>query len=159
MASDPDTGFLARAIELAVEGVRNDRGGPFGAVVVCDGAIVGEGCNQVTSQADPTAHAEIVAIRQACARLARHELAGCTLYASCEPCPMCLAAILWSRLDGLVYAATRADAAAAGFDDDRFHRELRKPDAERELVARHVRVETGSAPFDAWRAKADRVPY
>jgi len=155
----PHDPHLRRAIELALTGVREDQGGPFGAVVVEGDRIVGEGCNRVTSTGDPTAHAEIVAIRAACAALGRYELSGCTIYASCEPCPMCLAAIHWARLDRLVYTSTREDAAAAGFDDAHFYRELAKTPAERELPSEHVRLDGDGAPFDAWRAKDDRLAY
>jgi guanine deaminase len=159
MAPPGETSLLRRAVELALEGVRAGRGGPFGAVVALDGAIVGEGCNRVTSTNDPTAHAEVVAIRAACARLGRHELSGCTLYASCEPCPMCLAAIHWARLERLVFAAGREDAAAAGFDDAAFYRELALPPEQRALCAERLRVDGDGEPFRAWLAKPDRVPY
>lgn len=158
-ATDPQQRYLQRAIELALEGVRKGDGGPFGAVVVLGDQIVGEGQNRVTSTIDPTAHAEVVAIRDACTRLDRHELKGCTIYASCEPCPMCLAAIHWARLDRLVYTSTREDAAAAGFDDAHFYEQLAKRPEERELPSRHIRLTGDDAPFEAWRAKQDRIPY
>ncbi|MBI4889296.1 MAG: nucleoside deaminase, partial [Acidobacteria bacterium] len=109
--------FLRRAISLAAENVELGRGGPFGAVIVMDGEVVAEGANHVTAQNDPTAHAEVEAIREACRRLGRHDLRGGVIYASCEPCPMCLSAIYWARLDSLYYAASKDDASAAGFDD------------------------------------------
>src|SRR5262245_52971081 len=118
--------FLREAIRLSLHGMDANEGGPFGAVVVRDQQIVGRGWNRVTSTNDPTAHAEVVAIRDACAQLKTFSLAGCVLYSSCEPCPLCLAAIYWSRLDHVYYAATCADAAAAGFDDYLFYQELAK---------------------------------
>jgi tRNA(Arg) A34 adenosine deaminase TadA len=151
--------FLRRTIELALGGVRDEKGGPFGAVIVKDGRVLAEGCNRVTSTNDPSAHAEIVAIRAACAALGHYELSGCTIYASCEPCPMCLTAIQWARLDRVVYTSTREDAAAAGFDDARFYRELEKSPEERDLPSEHLRLDGDSAPFDAWRAKEDRADY
>src|SRR5690348_1722263 len=109
--------FMQEAIRLSEQGMRAGAGGPFGAVIVKDGEIIGRGCHQVLSGKDPTAHAEVVAIRQACQKLGNFDLAGCEIYCSCEPCPMCLAAIMWARLDRVYYAAGREDAAAAGFDD------------------------------------------
>ena len=117
---------MRNAIEAAFAGMRSQRGGPFGAVIVRDGRIVAQGCNQVTSTNDPTAHAEMVAIRAAAQALGTPSLAGCTIYASCEPCPMCLAAIYWSRLDRLYFASTSADAAAAGCDDAVIYEEISK---------------------------------
>ena len=119
--------FLREAIRLSIESLDANQGGPFGAVIVRGDEIVGRGWNRVTTANDPTAHAEIVAIRDACKRLNTFSLAGCELYSSCEPCPMCLAAIYWSRLDSLVFAATRDDAADAGFDDALFYEELARP--------------------------------
>lgn len=119
-----DDGFLRRAVELARQGMDSGLGGPFGAVVVRDGFILAEGQNRVTSALDPTAHAEVVAVRRACAELANYSLKGCTLYSSCEPCPMCLAAVYWSRCDRLVFAASRRDAAEIGFDDEFLYVEL-----------------------------------
>src|SRR5262245_26935342 len=116
--ASPESRFMAEAIKLATDGVRSDLGGPFGAVVVRDGRIVGRGCNRVTSSNDPTAHAEIVAIRDACKRLGTFHLKGCDLYASCEPCPMCAAALYWAHVDHLFYAACREEATKAGFDDE-----------------------------------------
>jgi len=147
------------AIRLAVEAVEGNLGGPFGAVIVRDGAVVATGENRVTSSADPTAHAEIVAIRAACAKLGTHELSGCVIYSSCEPCPMCLAAIEWARLDRLYYAATREDAAAAGFDHARLYEELAKPPAERALRTETLLGDEAREAFRAWEAKSDRVPY
>lgn len=155
--SEPD--FLREAIRLAQHGVESEAGGPFGAVVVRQGEILAGGWNCVTSQNDPTAHAEVVAIRAACRKLGTFSLAGCELYASCEPCPMCLAASYWARLDRLVFAATRQDAAAAGFDDAMIYQELELPLAQRRVPTIHEMHADASAPFAAWRRKQDRVPY
>jgi guanine deaminase len=150
---------MARALELARLGVAAGLGGPFGAVVLRDGVVIAEGQNRVTSSGDPTAHAEVVAIREACAELGSHVLAGCEIFASCEPCPMCLAAIGWARLDRLWYAATRQDAAAAGFDDERLYDELARPVEARELPTGRLLVNEAGAPFEDWEAKDDRKPY
>ena len=153
-----DEEALRRAIALAVENVARG-GGPFGAVVVRDGDIVGEGANRVTRDNDPTAHAEVVAIRDACRRLGTFRLDGAVVYSSCEPCPMCWSTIQWSRAARLCYAADQHTAAAAGFDDAAFWREVALPMDARALPARRLLAEHGGAPFDAWRAKADRTPY
>jgi len=154
-----DATFLRAAIELSRRRMEAGFGGPFGAVVVREGALVAEGFNQVTSANDPTAHAEVSAIRAACTALNSFSLAGCTLYTSCEPCPMCLGAIYWARLDRVVYANTRADAAAIGFDDDHIYREFDKPIAARAIAFAHLPSEEGRAVFAAWQAKPDKVPY
>ncbi len=151
--------WLDEAAAAARTGVDLGWGGPFGAVVVRDGAVVGRGQNQVLRALDPTAHAEVVAIRDACARLGRFSLEDCELYATCEPCPMCLGAIHWARIPRLVYAATREDAAAAGFDDALLYSELALPPAERRLRAEVHRHAASRALFEQWRAKADRTPY
>ena len=154
-----DRRHLRRAVELAAEQVRSRRGGPFGAVIVKDGVIVAEGCNEVTTGNDPTAHAEIVAIRRACKALGRFSLAGATIHASCEPCPMCLAAIYWARLDRLVFANTRAQAAAIGFDDALIYDEIPKAIGERRLATAHLPLAEGEAAFAAWAGMADKVAY
>lgn len=151
--------FLRRAIELALENVRQGRGGPFGAVIACGGRIIAEGANQVTSALDPTAHAEIVAIRRACAALGRFLLNGCEIYASCEPCPMCLGAIYWARLDRIWYAATRADAAAAGFQDEQLYKELALAPPHRSIPASQLLRDEALAAFEAWKASATRIDY
>ncbi len=151
--------FLRRAIRLAVENVEQGRGGPFGAVIVLDGAVVAEGANHVTSQLDPTAHAEITAIREACRRLGRFDLRGAALYSSCEPCPMCLGAIYWARLDALYYAAGREDAARAGFDDSFLYQQFALPEQQRALPCRRIALEDAQRPFAAWLASAHRIPY
>lgn len=125
--------FMLRAIELAREGMQEGSGGPFGAVVVQNGVIVGEGWNQVLSQKDPTAHGEIMAIRDACHRLGKFHLEGCEIYTTGEPCPMCLGAIYWARLDRIYYGFSIGDAARVGFDDVHFHREIQKPPKERRI--------------------------
>ncbi len=156
---DADAAYLRRAIALAREHMDAGAGGPFGAVVVRDGAVVGEGWNRVTSDHDPTAHAEIVAIRAACARLGRFSLAGCVIYASCEPCPMCLAAIYWARIDRLVYGAAREDAARVGFDDALIYDEIPRPPAERRLASRRMLADEARALLRAWAEKPDKIPY
>lgn len=156
--SDHET-FMRRAIQLSWEHMEAGHGGPFGAVVVMDGVIVGEGWNQVTGTNDPTAHAEVVAIREACRQLGRFSLAGGVLYTSCEPCPMCLAATYWARLDRLYYANTQADAAAIDFDDAFLYREVALPLADRSLKAERLLAEEALAVFTAWQAKPDKVPY
>ena len=150
--------FLSAAIDLAREGIRNNRGGPFGAVVVKGGQIVGRGCNQVTSTNDPTAHAEIVAIRDACQHLKTFSLASCAMYASCEPCPMCLAAIYWARIERVYYGCPCA-AASADFDDDFIRRELLLPAAARSVSLQLLADDQAAALFDEWRAKPDKIPY
>jgi guanine deaminase len=151
--------FMRRAIALAEENVERGLGGPFGAVVVRAGRIIGEGVNRVTSDLDPTAHAEVNAIRAACISIGAFSLAGSELFTSCEPCPMCLSAIYWARLDGLYFANTRIDAARIGFDDDHIYREIARPLDQRALPATLLLAEEGAAAFAAWLAKPDRTPY
>jgi guanine deaminase len=154
-----ESAFMLEAIELAEESVRSG-GGPFGAVVVVDGRVVGRGVNRVTRDNDPSAHAEVVAIRDACARLQTFRLEGGVLYATCEPCPMCTGTIQWARLERVRYAADRRDAAAAGFDDDRFWSEVARPVDQRELpVSERFLPELGARPFEAWARQTDRVDY
>jgi len=147
------------AIAAALEGVRAGEGGPFGAVVARGGEVIASACNRVISRRDPTAHAEIEAIRAACARLGAFQLEGCELYATCEPCPMCLAAAYWARVERVVHACDRADAARAGFDDELLYREIGKPNGERRLALVPFLREEGLAALAAWVAKGDRVPY
>lgn len=151
--------FIRRAIELAVQNVRDASGGPFGAVIVRNGEIIAEGTNLVTPANDPTAHAEIVAIRRACDKLATFALHGCEIYSSCEPCPMCLAAIYWARLDRLRFAATRADAAAAGFDDSMLYEQIALPIDRRSLPTAILLQHEGEAAFRAWAEAPKRTPY
>jgi len=157
LAHDDET-LTRRAIELARASVR-DGGGPFGAVVAKAGRIVAEGVNRVTPSNDPTAHAEIEALRAACRAEGTYRLDGCTVYASCEPCPMCLAALYWARVERVVFAASRADAAAAGFDDERIYVELARPLAQRELPMTRLLGDEASVVFEDWNAKADRKEY
>lgn len=154
-----DREFLREAIRLSIEKMQAGEGGPFGALVVRGGRVVGRGWNQVTSTNDPTAHAEIVAIRAACGALGTFQLSGCTLYASCEPCPMCLAAIYWARIERIVFAAGRQDAADAGFDDSLLYDEVTRSPADRSLPAEQCLREEALAAFLAWRLKGDRVEY
>lgn len=154
-----DREFMQRAIELARAGIEHDLGGPFGCVVVKDGRVVGEGNNQVTSTNDPTAHAEIIAIREACKSLNSFQLDNCTIYTSCEPCPMCLGALYWARPEKVFYGCTRDDAAAIGFDDDFIYQELEKANAEREMVLLNMMRDEALAVFNEWSAKPDKVEY
>ncbi|HZF77029.1 MAG TPA: nucleoside deaminase [Acetobacteraceae bacterium] len=154
-----DEEFMRQAIALSRRNLAAGTGGPFGAVVVMDGQVVGEGANQVTSTNDPTAHAEVVAIREACRRLGRFDLRGATIYTSCEPCPMCLAAIHWARLDAVHYANDRHDAAAIGFDDELLYREIPKPVEARALPMRRLLAAEALEVFSEWAAKPDKVPY
>ena len=151
--------FMARAIELSIEGVQSGRGGPFGAVVVKDGEILGEGVNQVTSTKDPSAHAEMLAIRMACAKLGSFELKNCELYTSCEPCPMCLGAIYWARLARVYFANTAEDAAKIGFDDSLIYSELRQPRANRRIPVIQMMHEEALAGFHAWEANPNKILY
>jgi guanine deaminase len=157
--ADRDTRLLREAIRLARSRMQRGPAGPFGAVVARDGAIVARGWNLVTSSKDPTAHAEIVAIRRACRKLATFSLDGCVLYSSCEPCPMCLAATYWARVDRLVHAASRDDAARAGFDDALIYHEVPLPPRERSLPTTQLLRAEAIEVFDEWLAKPDRVPY
>jgi guanine deaminase len=147
------------AIALSAEKMRAGLGGPFGAVIARDGQIIAEGHNQVTSGNDPTAHAEVVAIRAACRQLGSFNLQGCEMYTSCEPCPMCLGAIYWARLDRVYYANTRIEAAAIGFDDDHIYREFDKPIGGRAVPFIHLQSEEARQIFREWLEKPDKIPY
>jgi tRNA(Arg) A34 adenosine deaminase TadA len=151
--------YMRRALALAREGMNGNAGGPFGAVVVKDGRIVGEGFNRVTSTNDPTAHAEVVAIREACKALGTYDLAGAEIYASCEPCPMCLAAIYWARLGRIYYGNTREGAARIGFDDDHIYREFAVPMEHRAIPMQRMLAAEAEADFAAWTRKEDKVRY
>ena len=151
--------FLRRAIALATENVLRGAGGPFGAVIVRNGRIVGEGVNTVTAAHDPTAHGEVNAIRAACKALGTFSLAGCELYTSCEPCPMCLAAVYWARIDAIYYGASAADAARAGFDDAFLYGELRKDQPARKLPATQLLSDEAWASFAAWIASPNKTAY
>ena len=150
--------FMRHAIALALENVRNG-GGPFAAVIAKNGALIASGANRVTASNDPTAHAEIVAIREACKRLESFQLDHCELFTTCEPCPMCLGAIYWARPAKVFYAATAADAAAAGFDDSLIYREISTPQRERRIPTEQLLREEASDIFKSWLAKPDRIPY
>jgi tRNA(Arg) A34 adenosine deaminase TadA len=151
--------FLRRAIALSLENVRKGRGGPFAALVVKDGRVVGEGTNRVTLTNDPTAHAEIVAMRDACRALGTFELSGCEIYASCEPCPMCLGAIYWARIERVYFAASASDASRVGFDDSMILRQLRLPRSRRRVrMTQMLRAEALRA-MRAWQEAADKIPY
>ena len=139
--------------------MRSGRGGPFGAVVVRGGSILGEGANSVIALSDPTAHAEVMAIRDACGKLGQFSLAGATMYASSEPCPMCLAATYWARIDSIVFASDRALAARAGFDDSKFYDELAREPAARAVPMRQIELPEGIALFEEWIAKPDKTRY
>ena len=157
--TEQDEYFMRRAIGLAQNGIDSNSGGPFGAVVVKAGEIVGEGCNQVTSTNDPTAHAEVVAIRNACRKLDSFQLADCVLYTSCEPCPMCLGAIYWARPAKVFYAATREDAAGIGFDDQFIYEEIEKSFEHRQMKLVNLMRDEGLKVFENWMQKADKTEY
>ncbi len=151
--------FMEQAIRLAVDNVRSGQGGPFAAVVVKNGQVVATGSNRVTSTNDPTAHAEVTAIREACRALNTFQLTGCELYTSCEPCPMCLGAIYWARPDRVYFAATARDAADAGFDDPFIYDELKRQHNERRIPHEPMMRAEGLAPFRAWTEKSGRIRY
>jgi len=159
MKTDQHEEYMELAIRIAAENIDNGNGGPFGAVVVKNGKIIAASGNKVTSSNDPTAHAEVVAIREACQVLHNFDLTGCTIYASCEPCPMCLAAIMWARIDGIFYAADRNDAAFAGFDDEKFYDEFARPSGERLLPAQQILQEKAVEVFSKWIEKEDKIHY
>lgn len=150
--------YMKRAIELAVDNVRNG-GGPFGAVIVKDGRIVAEGVNRVTAQHDPTAHAEVQAIREACRKMETFDLTGCEIYSSCEPCPMCLGAIYWAHLSHLYFAGTKIDAARAGFDDAFIYEELPLDIQHRQLPTETMMHDEALQPFDEWMNSSDKIEY
>ena len=152
-------GFMRRAIALSRAHMNANAGGPFGAVIVKDGRIVAEGWNQVTSTNDPTAHAEMVAIRHACIKLGTFRLDDCEIYTSCEPCPMCLSAVYWARLSGLYYGNSRSDAAAIGFDDAVIYDQVALPIDQRTIPMRQVLSSEANAVFQDWAAKPDKVRY
>ncbi len=157
--SEQDLMFLQKAIELSRKGMQGGHGGPFGCVIVKDGKIIGEGYNQVTSSNDPTAHAEVVAIRKACEHLGTWQLENCDVYASCEPCPMCLGAIYWARPRRVVYANTRQDAAAVEFDDDFIYREISAPVTERKIPFICCAMPEAKAVFEEWKALGGKIKY
>lgn len=157
--TERDKKFMRRAIELSAQGMNAGKGGPFGAVIVKDGEIIAEGSNEVTSSLDPTAHAEVVAIRKACEALNSFQLEGCTIYTSCEPCPMCLGAIYWARPEKVYFACTREDAARIDFDDDFIYKELSLPISDREIPFKNALRDEALAVFNDWENKSDKLPY
>jgi len=150
---------MRKAIALATENVVSGAGGPFGAVIVRDGEIVAIGVNQVTSTNDPTAHAEVVAIRAACTAIGDFQLTGCVVYTSCEPCPMCLSALYWARCEAVFYGNTAGDAAEAGFDDSFLYEEVSRPLDQRKIPAKRLLGQEAIESFNAWRAQTDKIEY
>jgi len=154
-----DNPFMARAIQLSIENVRSERGGPFGAVVVKGDAVIAEATNQVTSSNDPTAHAEVLAIRDACQKLGVFDLQECEIYTSCEPCPMCLGAIYWARIARVYFANTAADASRIGFDDSLIYRELAQPHSQRRIPMTQIMRKEASAAFREWEDRTNKIAY
>lgn len=151
--------FMNRALELARLGMNNNYGGPFGAVIVKSGKLIGEGYNTVTSSKDPTAHAEIIAIRKACMSLNNYDLSGCEIYCSCEPCPMCLGAIYWARIESIYFSATRKNAAMGGFDDELIYDELNLLPHQRKIKNTQLLPDQGKSLIEEWLNKSDRTVY
>jgi len=151
--------YIRAAVKEALNGLQNNEGGPFGCVIVKDGKIIGRGNNKVTSTNDPTAHAEIIAIRNACKNLNTFQLSGCTLYTSCEPCPMCLGAIYWARPDKVYYGSTKTDAAKAGFDDDFIYKEINLDYSKRSIPFEQCERGIALEPFKKWKALDDKIEY
>lgn len=151
--------FMSEALKAAIKGMNNNEGGPFGCVVVKDGKIVGKGNNKVTSTNDPTAHAEVIAIRDACKNLNTFQLEGCIVYTSCEPCPMCLGAIYWARPDKVYYGSTQSDAAKIGFDDEFIYKEIPLPYEKRSIPFEQYGREITQQAFDSWAEKEDKTEY
>ena len=159
MSKERDLKFLKRAIELSRQGMKGGKGGPFGCVVVMGDEIVGEGCNQVTSSNDPTAHAEVVAIRSACQKLGTYQLTECDIYTSCEPCPMCLGAIYWARPRRVIYANTKKEAAAIEFDDDFIYDEINTDMENRKIPFIHMPHPEARAVFEDWKSWEGKIRY
>ena len=159
MRKEQDKKFLDRAIELSKLGMQSGKGGPFGCVVVLGDEIIGEGCNMVTSSNDPTAHAEVVAIREACKKLGTYQLTECDIYTSCEPCPMCLGAIYWARPKRVVYANTREEAADIEFDDDFIYGEINAKMEDRKIPFIHYPRPQAKEVFEAWKNWVDKPKY
>lgn len=159
MADTDHAQYLDQAIQLANQGVEDDRGGPFGAVVVLDGRVIGVACNQVTSLHDPTAHAEVLAIRAACQELEQFHLTGAILYGSCEPCPMCLSAAYWAHIAAIYYACGTEVAARAGFDDGRIYAELKRPAEDRQVRMAALTVANAGEPFERWSRSTTKQVY
>ena len=159
MYDEKDNKFLERAIEISRQGMKSGQGGPFGCVIVLGDEIIGEGCNQVTSSNDPTAHAEVVAIRQACNKLGTYQLTDCEIYTSCEPCPMCLGAIYWARPKRVIYANTREEAAAIEFDDDFIYGEIIAKMEDRKIPFLHLPHPMAKEVFEAWKNWEGKIKY
>jgi len=159
MSSEMDILYLRQAVDLARQGMEEGMGGPFGCVVVKDGRVIGKGCNRVTSTNDPTAHAEVVAIRDACQALGEYQLTDCDVYTSCEPCPMCLGALYWARPRRVVFAATRHEAAEAGFDDALIYQEINVAPADRKIPFTYQEIEEAGALFRVWKEKGNKRVY
>ena len=157
--TESDKLFMQRAIDLAQEGIDSNSGGPFGAVVVKDGVIIAEGFNRVTSTNDPTAHAEIVAIKEACKKLGSFQLDNCILYTSCEPCPMCLGAIYWARPKKVLYACNRSDAAEIDFDDQFIYDEIQKSIEDRQIEFKNFMKQEAFKVFENWKSKPNKIEY
>ena len=151
--------FMREAIRLSIDSMRAGNGGPFGAIIVKEGKIIARGFNKVTSTNDPTAHAEVVAIREACSALGSFQLEGCEIYTSCEPCPMCLGAIYWARPDKMYYANTKSDAAAIGFDDQFIYNEIELNVFDRHLPTKQLLQEEALLAFKEWQQKTDKIKY
>jgi tRNA(Arg) A34 adenosine deaminase TadA len=159
MSLDSKIKFMKAAIKAALEGMNNNEGGPFGCVIVKDGKVIGKGNNKVTSTNDPTAHAEIIAIREACNNLNSFQLEGCEIYTSCEPCPMCLGAIYWARPDKVYYGTNQIDAANIGFDDEFIYKEIALPYTERSIPFQQLGREVALEAFFKWKEKEDKTEY
>ena len=151
--------FMDEAIKIAINGVNNNEGGPFGCVVVLDGKIIGKGNNRVTTKNDPTAHAEMEAIRAACKTLKSFQLEACTIYTSCEPCPMCLGAIYWARPAKVYYGCNKKDAAELGFDDNFIYKEMNLPNKNKSISLEQISKEDALKPFQIWKEKEDKIEY
>ena len=159
MSEKTDEEFMAEAVELSAEALADNVGGPFGAVVVSNGTVIGRGRNRVLADKDPTAHAEMLAIKAACRSVGDHRLAGCVAYTTSEPCPMCMAALYWARVDRVFYANVRSEAAAIGFDDEWLYLELATHMDDRSLRMSRLSSDEARAVFDRWFAREDRIPY
>ncbi len=157
--SDQHAQFIKEAVEIAVKNAGSGKGGPFGAIIVKDGKEIGRGVNRVTGTNDPTAHAEVVAIRNACQNIGNFRLEGAVIYASCEPCPMCLAAIYWARISTIYFAADNSDASKAGFDDSYIYKEVRLPLEKRNIPIKKVETGNASKPFDKWLEFEQKIDY
>ncbi len=157
--SDKHVQYILKAIEMAAKNAGSGVGGPFGAIIVKDGEVIGKGVNRVTSTNDPTAHAEVVAIRDACHNMNHFKLEGAVIYASCEPCPMCLSAIYWARISAIYFAAENTDASKAGFDDSFIYKEIPLPLEKRSIPIKKIETDAASKPFDAWIQMEQRIDY